>query len=429
LPSRFVGGVAKQRVQVVAVNHSKPIGLSYGEKNWFSCRIDSRRVVAIHSTPRSIRNLTDKLCSVLEHPLDFPPLEQAIVPGDRIVLVLDPQMPGATIVVAETWKILKRQDINPKDVVIIQPVSLNPSKLSEPRSKLPEHIRRDMVWKIHDPTKDHDSIYLASTSSGERIHLAREVVEADFIIPIGSVAFDPVLGYRGTSSVLYPGLSSSKAISRAHGQGHRELGPDDERPLRQLIDEIAGLLGIQFAIQVIAAGGGGVANILAGSPDSVFQRGKQLLAEHWMVHLDTRPEIIVAAVDSDAAGHSWPQIGAALATARNLVAKDGKIIILSSLDEDLTEGLRMIQACQSPRDAIKPLRTRTPPDLIAATQLANAVDWAYVYLLSNLDGNLVEDLFISPIKNEQEVKQLLSHDESCAFLGAAQHTYGLLRSA
>ena len=409
-------------------NRSKPIGLPYSQSERFSCRIDGRRVVDIHQTPEAIPNLDEELRSALQHPLDFPPLEQAIVPGDRIALALDRHTPAAGTIVAETWKILQRRDVNPRDVVVIQPVSLIPSELPEPRSELPADVRRHISWKVHDPTKESDRMYLASTSSGERIHLAREVVDADFVIPIGPIAFDPLLGYRGTNSVFYPGLSSAEAISRAHGQGHRELGPDDERPLRQLIDEIAWLLGIQFTIQVIPSAGGGVAGVLAGSPDSVFQRGKQFLCEHWMVRLDTQPEIVVAAVDGDASGNGWAQIGAALSTARNLVAKDGKIVILSGLDAELAAGLKLIQECQSPSDAIKPLRTATPPDLIAATQLVNAADWARVYLLSRLDSEVVEDLFMTPVENEQEVERLLSHAETCAFLGAAQHTYGLLRS-
>ena len=66
----------------------------------------------------------------------------------------------------------------------------------------------------------------------------------------GMIAYDSLLGYRGTNSVFYPGLSNTEAIARTRGEGHSELGPDDERPLRQTIDEIAWLLGTQFSVQV-----------------------------------------------------------------------------------------------------------------------------------------------------------------------------------
>ena len=34
----------------------------------------------------------------LEHPLGFPPLRQAVVPGDRVVIPIDPQVPEATAI-------------------------------------------------------------------------------------------------------------------------------------------------------------------------------------------------------------------------------------------------------------------------------------------------------------------------------------------
>src|SRR5690606_12145502 len=106
--------------------------------------------------------------------------------------------------------------------------------------------------------------------------------------------------------------SRSDAISRAHGVGHDELGPGDERSLRQTIDEVGWLLGVQFTVQVIPAVGGAAAEVFAGSVDSVFRRGKERLDEHWRVQTDERVELVVVAVEGDEAGHDWRQIGAAL---------------------------------------------------------------------------------------------------------------------
>ena len=119
---------------------------------------------------------------------------------------------------------------------------------------------------------------------------------------------------------------------------------------------------------------------------------------------------------------SW--IGAALATAHNLVAGGGKIVILSELSAELGQGLELVRECDTARDAIQPLRTFLPPDLVPATQLAAAVDWADVYLLSALEGHVVEDLFMVPLDDPDDVSRLLGGDEPCLFLGSAQHTFG-----
>jgi hypothetical protein len=70
---------------------------------------------------------------------------------------------------------------------------------------------------------------------------------------------------------------------------------------------------------------------------------------------------------------------------------------------------------------MRPLREQSPPDLAAATALARAVEWANVYLLSNLDPDLVEDLFMVPLANTDEVQRLISGEESIAIVGSGQH--------
>lgn len=411
----------------MSLAHSRVVTLKYGEQGRFECEVEAGRILAAPDAPQPSPQFADDLRDALEHPLDFPPLEQAVIPDDHVVLALDRATPEAAELIAAVWPILARRGVPPENVTVIQPACLNGRPQSDPRAALPAAVRQQIAWRLHDPTDLQACRYLASTANGERVYLAQPVVDADVVVSIGHLAFDPVIGHSGTNSVLYPGLSSTEAVQKAHGQGHSELDPENERPLRQMIDEIGWLLGTQFSIQVIPAVGGGAAQVLAGASDSVFRRGRELLARQWLVEVPERPDVVVAAIERDSGGHTWTQIGAALASARNLVVRGGKIILLTELDEEPGPGLELLQQCDNPRDALKPLRTLTPPDLIPATQLATAVDWADVYLLSRLDSDLVEDLFMIPLSNEREARRALGGTESCVFLQSAQHTYGRVR--
>jgi hypothetical protein len=237
------------------------------------------------------------------------------------------------------------------------------------------------------------------------------------------------MGYRGTNSVFYPGLSSVDAMSRTHGQGHAELEPDQARPLRELVDEVGWLLGNPFSIQVIPAASGGVSRVLAGVCEPVFTQGKRLVAEQWSVEVDERPDVVIAAIDHEAGLHAWEQLGAAVEVARSLVALGGKIVILSDLKAELSQGLELIRTSESARDAIRPLRKQAPPDLVCATQLAAAADWARIYLLSGLSDGVVDELFLTPVSNETEVCRLLNDHSRCLFLEAAQFAHGRVRAA
>lgn len=411
-------------MSLVSAADTQVVTLRYGREGQFSCALDAQRIVAARPAPEGGTDVCDELRTSLERPLQFPPMEQAVIPDDYVVLAVDRHTPRQAEIVAEIWRVLEKRGIHPRNVRVVQPPGSNGHPPSDPRSALPENVRREVGWIIHDPEDEAACAYLASTAGGERIYLSRELTDADFVVSIGPMAFDPVLGYRGTSSVFYPGLSSSEAVTRMRGQGHSELGPEDERPLRQMVDEVGWLLGSLFTVQAIPAVRGGVARILAGATEAVYRQGRELVSDHWLVELPSRPDVVVAAVDADAGGHGWEQIAAAAAAARQIVARDGHIVILSELQEEPGAGIRLISRSESPRDALQPLRKEAPPDLVAATQLADAADWARVYLLSRLESDLLEELFVMPLESEREVERLLERGETVAFLEGAQHVYG-----
>ncbi len=408
----------------MSVTEMEMVRLTYGAGREFSCEMESRRISRVFHAPTPTPRFTEDLRAGMAHPLDFPPLEKAVFPGDTVALVVDGGTPHAETIIAEIWRVLATRDILPGDVTIVQASRQEADDDHDPRTLLPEEIRETVQWVIHDPGDRKTQMYLNASAAGDRIYLAKAVVEADVVLPIGPILFDAMLGYRGTHSAIFPGLSNDETIARSKGQGHSELAPSNERPLRQLVDEVGWLLGVLMSIQVIPARGDEASRILVGACDSVFRFGQQLLAQQWQVSVSERPDIVVAAVDVDADGHGWQQVGAALATARNLVAQDGKIVILSEMYDELTSGLRLITECESPDEAIRPLRELAPPDLNTATQFARAASWANVYLLSQNDPNSISDLFISPLENDLEVERLLEWGDSCMFLQSAQHVYG-----
>ena len=115
--------------------------------------------------------------------------------------------------------------------------------------------------------------------------------------------------------------------------------------------------------------------------------------------VDERSDIVVASIESDAGGHGWEQVGRALEVARNLVTHDGRILLLTDLDESPGDGLKLIRGADAPSEALSPLKSLAPLDLVPATQCVEATDWARVYLLSQLDSELVEDLCNTPTRS------------------------------
>ena len=129
--------------------------------------------------------------------------------------------------------------------------------------------------------------------------------------------------------------------------------------------------------------------------------------------------MVVATVDGLAAGDGWSKLGAAVEAARNLVVRDGRIVIVSDFQAELGEGLRLLRDSLEPSDALQPLRTAAPPDMQPASQIASAAGWADIYLLSRLEPGTVEELFMTALTHSREVQRLLDGDRTCVLLESA----------
>jgi nickel-dependent lactate racemase len=405
------------------------IPLTFGTDGRYEVRFDTARNVQRFVAPEPLKDVAEATATAAAAPREFPPLHQCLVPGDRVVLVLDRRTPEAPAILQGLWSEIARREIAPADVTILQPVDMSGAPAVDPRGGLPDEVREEIRWHVHDPTATNACAYLGTNAAGERIYLAREIVEADAVVPVGRVEFDRLWGYRGLQSAIFPGLSTMESLQKSLGQPHDELGVDDARPLRQKAEEIAWMLGVQFGVAVIPSSGTGAHAILGGQVDAVMRDAVRLLNESWRFHPPTPPELVVTAVDADAGGQGWPQVADALHAARGLVAKDGRIVVLTQLDAPLTDGLKLVQESRKPRDAMRPLREQSPPDLLTATSLAQAVEWANVYLLSRLDPDLVEDLFMIPLGGVEEVGRLIDGEESLALIASGQHVCTEKRAA
>jgi nickel-dependent lactate racemase len=400
------------------------VSLEYGQAGAFTWTPPAALSAVHHAGPTRDVEVGSTLADCLASPLDFPPLAKALVPGDRVVLAVDWGVPAVDAVVSAVWSVLRDAGIEPADVLVLQPATWDAHPRRDPRGGLPPGVRDAVRWKVHDPTAAEVCGYLASSASGDRIYLARDLLETDFILPISTAKFDPVLGYRGPCALFYPGLSTTEAFAKTHGQGHPELRPEDDRPLRQLVEEIGWLMGVQFAVQLVPSSHRGqAAELLVGNLEAVAQGARRVLDRDWRLTLPERMQTVVAAVSSAEGPVSWEALGAAVETAQQLVERGGKVVLLTDLSAAPGPGMELLRSQRSAKAALKPLRTHTPPDLLPASQLATAADWATVYLLSRLESTLVEELFCTPLESEQEVTRLLADAERLVLLGSAQQTH------
>lgn len=399
-----------------------PVTLEFGRSG--SVRLDlGEKLRAFADGPRAVFDVAETAREALSRPDGMPPLEHSVIADDQVAVVLEPDVAGGPELLAEVVARLATAGVGPEHATLVQPLL---AATADPRGGLPGEWA-GMPRVLHDPQDDDACRYLATTTAGERVYLANPVVDADAVVIIGQLGFDPLLGFRGGQSGLYPALSNAGAARKAIGQGHAELSPEDRRPLRDTVDEIGWLLGSPYVVQVVPSRGGGVAEVLAGSPEAVHRAGSARLAELWTTAIDERAGAVVIGVPDAGPGDGWDRVAAAAEVGRRLVKPDGRIVLLGEVPEPPGPGLRIVASVEEPADAIAPLREAVPPDLTAATRLAAAARWARLYLHGHPHGDTVEDLFMVPIDDPAAVARLLADEEDCVVIGSGQFAFGRVR--
>ena len=368
--------------------------------------------------PQNDQVLTD----ALQQPLGLPRLGNCIVPDDRVVLVVDPRTPMLAHVIAQVVEEMT-STAGAVRLVLLLPAETVEGTWKGLLDQLPVHVQSQLEVCIHDPEDETQRRYLASSAGGERIYLNHFLTDADLIVTIGTVAFDSLLGYRGTCSAMYPALSDRETIDRMRRQGHAELTPDEKRPLRDLANEIGWLLGTQFTVQVLANSDGRITFAACGLSDEVFPATREELNRRWRATMEEPVDLAVISVATSLPEMGWKELGTALQTAVRLVEPDGRIVVIADVPPPTTPGLEMLMRCQDPEDLIKPLRVDSVVDSVETLNLIEALSHARICLRSNLNEDVVDELGMIPVGSDRELQRLIDSAQHTIILPGANYAW------
>jgi hypothetical protein len=353
----------------------------------------------------------------LEGPLDYPALRQIVVPGDSVVVAFDPLIGHAEGVLGAITQTLGEVGIASGDITLVAP-RIGALGERDPAPGL------SIVW--HDPADRGQLAYLATTKQGRRIYLNRHLTDADVVVPIAPLRYDPFLGYRGPWSLVFPELSDRDTQAAYKSQPMRTaLDPSGSPQARSRLDEsleVSWLLGSQFHIGLVQASYGFV-EAVAGRETSVREHGLAALDRHWRFRADSRADLVVIGIGQPDLPTTLENLAAGLVTATRLVRHGGKIVVLSRAAGTLGPALTGLSEFDDPKGAAAYLRRHeTAEDYLIARQLAQALEWADIFLLSSLPDQIVESLALIVLESPEQARRLVAQSASCLFVSGADRT-------
>ena len=237
--------------------------LTYGRTGQIQFHLSDDSLRADFTAPHG-QPLTDvarQVALALAQPLEFPPLEKAIVPEDRVAIALEDDLPQAGELVAGIVAALLAAGVEANRVFVAQTKAGVERDERDPRELLAADIRDQVGHVVHDPAVREELAFLAANRAGEAVYLNRSLCDADLVIPVGCVR----RGYWNSRSSAFSGLYpafSDRAAQTLLRQQLRAVEEERKKPKRVVQDEVGWLLGSLLTVQVIPGGGESILHVL-----------------------------------------------------------------------------------------------------------------------------------------------------------------------
>jgi nickel-dependent lactate racemase len=347
----------------------------------------------------------------LEAPLEFPPLRQALTPDDHICILFTADLPRLADLVLPIVEHVLNACVAAERITLLCPPQVGAERLPD---ILSQHA--PVSIELHEPAQRNKLSYLATTKAGRRVYLNRTLVDADQLVVIGRISFDAVLGYHGGLGDIFPAMSDEPTRAEFALRVSNAMPGPRTWPTEKEVEEVGWLLGMPFVVQVIEGHGDELTHVLAGQSTAVAKAGRTLLEQQWHVRAPRTAALVIATIEGDPGKRTIADVTRAFAAAARVVQPGGRVVVLSRIGGALGQSLELAQQADNLTTALSRARQQKLADTQQIWELATAAQHAQLYLLSNLQRETAEGLFVTPLDRPEQLQNLVNQADSCLVL-------------
>ena len=390
------------------------IGTGAGDPLEFIASEEAQSWEYLSGGDRRTRDIAAAATAAVNHPEDFPPIQQVIIAGDVLAIAADPNTPHVDQVVAGVLQSLPLNQLQAVRVVLGEEAT---EATTAAVRRAVAAVAASVEVVVHQPENREQLGYLAATESADPIYLNRHLIDADVVIPITVArppgALDPAMETGG----IFPAFADLQSQRRRRVSVLR-----GERGRSKDAAQAAWLLGLQLVVMVMPTNDGDVHRVMAGTPTGLDRLNAAQLESAWQRGGPRQAELVVACLDGDQQQQTWENVGRALFVARDLVQPSGTIVIVSTLDIPPDAAIGQLRDAQEGREdeVRKRLVKEAGRTALTATLLLDVQREGRVMLFSRLPDEQVELLGLGAISQSQSLSRLIDAHPSCGILRAAQ---------
>ncbi len=343
----------------------------------------------------------------LRNPIGTSRLKDIVKAGEKIVIVtsdITRPMPSK-IVLPPVLRELKLANVKEKDITIVLALgSHRPHTEEEKRNLIGDEMYDSEVEILDSDMKE--CINLGKCANGTPVDIFKPVADADRIICMGNIEYHYFAGYSGGSKAIMPGVSSHDAIQANHSNMIKEeaqAGNIETNPVRQDIDETGEFIKIDFIINVVLNKKKEVVNAVAGHYIKAHREGCRHLDEMYGVEIDKQADIVIVSPGGFPKDLNIYQSQKGLDNSKHAVRDGGIIILAASAKERFGEKtFEEWMLNKTPREMIKEIEENFKLGGHKAAAIAMILQKAKVYMVTDLEDELVRKINFEPFNTVQE---------------------------
>ena len=384
------------------------ISLNYGHDS-MALNIPDENYVGTLS-PKDIREIEDPINEVrraLANPIGSKKLKKLVSSQDKIVILAsDITRPSpSSVLLPLIIEELKEAGVSNNQITIVFGLGVH-------RKQTEEEKKRLVGEEVYNQVKcmDHDidnCVKIGITKRGNEVSVFKEVLKSDFIIVTGNLEFHYFAGYTGGAKAVAPGVLGRDTIANNHKHfldSGAKAGKIEDNPIREEIEEIGEMVGIDFMVNAVLNSHKKVVKIVAGDVTKAHREGAEYIDNIFGVKIDNLADIVITSPGGYPKDIDLYQTHKAMENAKLAVKKGGIIIVVGECRDGLGEKkfAEALNGKLSPYELIEELKNNFILGRHKASRVAKIHLDSEIYLISNLAENIKKNLFIKNSKSLDE---------------------------
>ncbi len=390
------------------------IELAYG-RGHLQLQLDEKNLAAILE-PHHMENSgggMEMVEEALAHPVQSPALQEIIAhKGARnaVIVVNDITRPTPyELILPPLIKELNSAGIPDQEISLVIATGIHRAHTEEDNLAIfgPDICRK---YRIINHDCDNDLKSLGFLSNGMELIINRTVAEADLLITTGVVGLHYFAGYSGGRKSILPGVAGRAAIEANHRMMNDPracLGNYENNPVSDLMVEAARKAGVDFIVNVVLHGHHEIACCVSGDVEAAWLKAVQYAEQMSVLKIEAPADIVIASCGGYPKDINMYQAQKAMDAAVLAVKPGGTIILAAECAEGLGEEkfADWIDDASCPQDIKDRFNRQFELGGHKAFAICRILERAEILLLSSLDDQQAEDLFVKPVHSLEEALQ------------------------